>query len=227
MHECDYCGETHDSERAHLRHLKSAHRDELGPIDRRRVGDVEVDDGGLPTGPLALGVVVLASFAVVGYVVFIAGSGDAGAGAADHGTIADDGEPYDVGAIHTHGTMEATIDGDEIDFEEDSRIGGSDAFHFHRGYADRFGEQIYHIHARGVTLQYALDALGMEVNDDGTVLTFDGETYDDSDADTTVEITVDGQPVEPADHLLEGVGPEDEAAAGEGDSVRIVVEVDD
>lgn len=223
MHECDYCGETHESERAHLRHLKSEHRDELGPIDKRRVGDVSVGDEGVPVGPIAIGAIVVISAAVVGYVVLMAG-GDAGANGVDHGDIAADGEPYDAGAIHTHGSIEAVIDGEEIDFESDPRISGDQAFHFHDGYYEQYGTHIYHVEARGVTLQYALGTIGIAVNDEGTVLEFDGETYDDGDPDTTVEITVDGEAVAPADHLLEGVPDEDAAAAGEGDDVRIVVE---
>lgn len=220
MQECDYCGATHDSERAHLKHLKSEHRSELGPIDKRRVGDVSVDDGGVPTGPIALGVVILASLAVVGFVVFAGGNGGGG------GDAAADGEPYNVGQVHDHGTMEAVIDGEELFFEDEEFVELDQAFHFHAGYYDRYGEQIYHLHAQGVTIQYALETLGIEVNDDGTVLEFRDETYDDGDADTSIEITVDGEAVDPGEYVLSGVGPESQAAEGEGDDLRIVVETE-
>lgn len=213
MPDCDYCGASFDSETEELKHLKTEHREELGRIDKRRVGDVDVDDGGLPTGPIALGAVILLSAAVVGYVVFIAGSGGA---AAD--------EPTAVGSVHVHGTMEAVIDGEEIDFEAPEYAENDNAFHFHQGYHAQYGEHIYHVHAQEVTLQYALSTLGMEVNGEGTVLEFGETTYDDSDPDTTVEITVNGDPVAPGEHVLQGVGPEDQAAQGDGDSVRIVVE---
>ena len=37
MTECDYCGESFDSEDAYLNHLQAEHRDELGRIDQKRV----------------------------------------------------------------------------------------------------------------------------------------------------------------------------------------------
>ena len=213
MPECDYCGASFASEREELRHLKSEHRDELGPIDRRRVGDVDVgDDDGLPTGPIALGVVLLASVAIVGYVVFIAG-----------GTGGDAGNT----GPHVHGTMEATIDGEEIDLMQSRYTGNDDRFHFHGNERSNYGANVWHIHGNsGVTLQYALRTLGFEVSADGSELTFDGTTYDDGDPDTDVRVLVDGDPVEPGDYVLKGVRDEEAAAQGQGDDVRVVVETE-
>ena len=212
MPDCDYCGETFDDEGSYLRHLEATHEDELGAIDRRRVADLEPDGDGLPTGPIAIGVVVLLSVALVGYVVFAGGSSSA---AAD--------EPTLDSSVHTHGTMTAEIDGQTLEFSEQRFLENDPAFHFHAGYYEEYGEHIWHIHARGVTLQYALETLGIEVDDEWTVLRYDGTEYDDADGETTVTIEVNGEAVAPSEYTLEGVGPEEAAAAGEGDDVRIVV----
>lgn len=210
MPECDYCGASFASEEAELKHLKSEHRDELGPIDRRRIGDVDTDDDGIPVGPIALGFVVMASLGIVAYVVFFAGSG----GAAN-------GEPYAYGDAHDHGTIEGTIDGEEIDFTAAEFEERDTAFHFHEGQ----DEPIWHTHAKGVTVKYALETLDIEVNDEGTELTYDGTTYDDDDPDTTVSITVNGEEVEPGDHVLSG-GTVQQARDGEGDDINVVVETE-
>ena len=212
MVHCEYCEASFDDEDAYLRHLKADHEGELGAIDRRRVEGITADEGGLPTGPVAIGVILLVSIAVVGYVVLTAG-GDA--------TASD--EPVPDPDVHYHGTLTATIDGEELDFSEERFLENDGAFHFHPGYYEEYGEHIWHVHARGVTLQYALETLGIEVDDDGTVLTYDGERYDDVDADTDVRIEVNGESVAPGEYVLEGVGPENRAADGEGDDVRIVV----
>ncbi len=173
----------------------SGHDGELGPIDRRRI---ETDDGGgLPTGPIALGLVLLVSAAVVGYVIFLPGGGG--------GSSADG--PYDLGAVHYHGTMEVVIDGQRVDLSQSRYQLQADPFHFEGG----DGEQ-WHGHARNVTLAWAMESLGIPITTE--TVTFDGTTYDDADPDTTVSITVNGDPVTPSEHVLQ-----------EGDAVRITVEV--
>lgn len=194
MHECDYCGATHESESAHLRHLKSEHRDELGPIDKRRVGDVSVDDGGIPTGPIAIGVVLIASFGIVGYVVLFAG----GSGAAnDIGSF---------GSDHYHGTINVTVTGDQVDFSQDRYQHTDDLFHFENG----DGSQ-WHAHATGMTFEYAMGALGFEASLSPTSFTIEGETYTDGQGYDVV-IEINDESLEELDYVLE-----------EGDHVRIVV----
>ncbi|MFB6221166.1 MAG: DUF3105 domain-containing protein [Halolamina sp.] len=80
MPECDYCGESSDTERAHLEHLSEEHEGELGPIDRRRVDELEGDSAlsGVPTGPIVLMFVVFAAAAVVAYVTLGGGGGASG-----------------------------------------------------------------------------------------------------------------------------------------------------
>jgi hypothetical protein len=76
MPECDYCGASFADEDEHLAHLETEHRDELGPIDRRRIEDRQGDERGLPTGPLVLGVVLVVASIAVGYAVLSGGGGD-------------------------------------------------------------------------------------------------------------------------------------------------------
>lgn len=196
MPDCGYCDASFDDEAAYLDHLRTDHEGELGPIDRRRV---ETDSGdGLPTGPIALGLVLVAAAAVVGYVMFLPAGGDGGSGP---------GGPYDLGAVHYHGTLEVVIDGQRVDFARSKYQLQADPFHFEGGDGER-----WHVHARNVTLAWAMESLGIPVT--AETVTFEGTTYDDADPDTTVSITVDGEPVTPATYVLQ-----------EGDTVRIVVEV--
>lgn len=213
MPECNYCEESFDDEEAYLRHLEKAHGDELSRVDRRRVEGVGSDDEGFNVGVAVLGLVLLGAVGLVASLVLLTGGSSA------------DGEPTNLGAVHEHGTMEVVIDGEAVNLSEGEyvRYDEEPYFHFHGGEYDQYGAHVWHTHGEGVTLQYALGTLGFEVNDEGTVFEADARTYDDADPDTTVEITVNGEPVEPAEYELRGVGPLGEAAAGQGDDV--VVEV--
>jgi len=195
MPDCDYCGASFDSEEAEIEHLRDEHGNELGPIDQRRVG-VTDDGDGFPTGPVALGFVLVAAFAVVGYVIFVAGSGAASDG------------PTDVGSVHYHGTINVTVEGETVDFSqpEYQRPQEHPAFHFEDGEGGR-----WHVHGQGVTLQYAMETLDIEVTED--TVTFDGTTYRDGDEGTTVVVEVNDQPVDPSEYVLQ-----------RGDHIRIVVE---
>ena len=195
MPDCGYCEASIDDEAAYHDHLRSVHADELGPIDRRRVTTDEVG-GGLPTGPLAIGIVLLIAAAVVAYVVFLPGGGGA------------DGDgPTNLWGVHYHGTLEVVIDGDRVDFSRPTYQLQADAFHFESDEGPR-----WHVHAEGVTLSWAMESLGIPVT--AETVTFEGATYDDADPGTRVSITVDGDPVDPSIYVLR---PEDE--------VRILVEL--
>lgn len=217
MPDCDYCGDAFDDEQSHLEHLRADHGEELGAIDRRRVeAAVGDDDGdGLPTGPLVLGVVIGVSVLIGGYAIFAGGSGGGGT----VNGIDVERTPGQVSeAAHEHGTMEMTVDGERVDFGEPEyqRPREFGAFHFEGG-----DGRVWHKHASGITLEYAMATLGIEVSE-GSV-TIDGETYRDRDPGTTVSITVDGEPVDPATHELQGTSADN---AESGDTVRIVVTTD-
>lgn len=202
MPECRYCDASFDDDEAYLEHLQETHPDELGPIDRRRL---ESDDGdgigigvGVGVGPIALGGVIAIAAALVAYLVLFAGGGG---GAESVGTT-----PHAVGSVHYHGTIEMVVDGDRVDFGQRRYVhpGRNQAFHF-----DRPNDPQWHVHARGVTLAYAMGTLGIEVTESS--VTFRGTTYRERDG-ATVIVEVDGTAVDPAEYVLD-----------RGDRIRIVV----
>lgn len=201
MPDCSYCGESFDSEDDYLAHLETVHEDELGPIDRRRIEDEE--EGGLGLRSVLLAGLVVIPLVFVAYVLFFTG-GDPG------GAIPDPERTPSNVATHEHGTINVTIDGQKLDFSNQRFQLQADAFHFE----SRNGE-VWHTHAEGVTLQYAMWTLGIGVTNDS--VRYDGETYTEENA--TVIIEVNGEPVNPATYELSGASV---ANAENGDHIRIV-----
>jgi hypothetical protein len=220
MVECDYCGQSFDDNDAYLGHLADEHRGELGRIDRRRVADYTGEGDERDTGTYVLaGLGLLAAFALGAVVVMATGGslpflGSSGGGGGTGFTVAQD-PTSQPGTIHEHGTMRATIAGDTIDFSQSQYQLQADCFHFEAGQ-----DRIWHTHCRGVTLQWALDSVGIGVNGTGTALRFDGETYRES-AGWNVSVRVNNEPVEPGTYVLDGAN--DVANVERGDSVRVVV----
>jgi len=196
MPDCDYCDRSFDDASGYHDHLRYDHPDELDRIDQRRVATE--DDSGLPTGPLALGLIFLVAVAVVGYVVLVSGSGESGNQAG----------PSDLGAVHFHGTMRVIIAGQAIDFSQSKYQLQADAFHFESKDGRR-----WHVHARDVTLAWAMDSLGISITAD--TVSIGERTYDDANPDTTVRVIVNDEPVTPSTYILQ-----------RGDAVRIVVEIE-
>lgn len=179
MPECDYCGTSFNDEDDYLSHLEDVHQDELGPIDRRRVGGDS--DGGLPTGQLAVAGVAIGIVALLGGVLAlsIGGSG---------------GEVGPAGSAHYHGTIEMSVVGDPVDFTQDQYQLQDDRFHFE-------GDGRWHAHANGVTLGYGLETLGIGVTDSS--VRFQGTNYTEADG-YAVSVTVDGESVSPDYTLQDG-----------------------
>jgi hypothetical protein len=183
MADCDYCGESFDGEVPDS-HLRAEHLDELGPIDRRRLGEAD-DDGGLPTGPIALVAVVGLAVALVAYVVFFTG----GSSAAGAGPLQSD---------HYHGTLQVTVLGEAVDFSEPRfQAPNGDQqrprFHFEGG-----NGQQWHSHASSVTLGFAMESLGFDVTRNS--FTYQGATYEDG-SEYDVSVTANGNAVGP-DYVL-------------------------
>jgi sulfur carrier protein ThiS len=195
MEECDYCGESFEGEKAYVKHLRTEHVDELGPIDRRRVGADDEGGSDLPVGPLALALVIGATVAIVAYVTFFAGGGGTASGSVGP-----------AGSAHYHGSMDVVVLGERVDFSRSEYQLRDDRFHFEAG----DGTQ-WHAHATGVTLDYAMESLGFDVT--RTSFTYQGTTYRDSSEEYTVRVTVNGDRVTPEEYVLQ-----------EGDRVRVVVE---
>lgn len=205
MPACEYCEESFEGEGAYLDHLGAAHYDELGRIDRRRVDARQGDPSSSVTGPrVLLGVV---SVVVVGFILWLSfGLPGGGGGAAP--------TPTGLGQVHEHGTMTVVIQGERIDFSQSQYQVRADPFHFEGG-----NGRIWHKHARDVTLQWGMDTLGIHVTGDS--VKFGGATFTDGEG-YRVSVTVNGQAIDPATYVLQGVPPGQPAE--QGDSVRIVVE---
>jgi hypothetical protein len=218
MRDCPHCGEsfeeTEPGEVAFLEHLRDDHPAEFGPVDRRRLDQIRGgDDGGISATAVLLAGLTLVVVGVVVYVTF--GIGGSSANPDGDSGVDADRTPSNLGAVHSHGTMEVVILGDSIDFSQDRYQLRADAFHFEGGEG-----RVWHGHAQGVTLEWALASLGIDVTE--TSVTFEGTTYRDGSPEYDVSVTVNGEPVDPATYVLQGAS---DAAAAEsrGDHVRIVV----
>lgn len=205
MPDCDYCEESFEGEGAYLDHLDREHYEELGSIDRRRVDDHVGEGVSLPSmTTILLAVVSVGVVALILWITFGLGSGGGGGATT----------PHSLGQVHEHGTMEVVILGQRLDFSQSQYQVEADAFHFEGG-----DGEVWHKHARAVTLQWAMDSLRIGVTPDS--VTFDGTTYVDGEG-YRVSVTVNGQPVDPETYVLQGVPPG--TPPEQGDTVRIVVE---
>jgi len=202
MPECEYCDAGFREETAYLSHLHEHHGDELGPIDSQRVARHQAGDG----GRIRLDVLLVA---VLGGAILVVGLLNAAGGPST---------PYDHGSVHYHGTMEVTVDGDPIDLNQQQYLEQDRHFYF----VGQDGASVWHAHARGITVEYAASTLDMTIDPDATSVTIEGETYADADPETTVRITVNGEPVDPGEYELRGT--ESPTRADEGDHVSIEVE---
>lgn len=204
MHECDYCSASFEDEEAYLGHLGEEHGDELGPIEQRRVDAVDDGDGGIPRFALA-GAVVVGLVLLGGVAVGLLGGGGDGA----PGQLNDSAprEPIGLGSAHEHGEMTVTIDGRTLDFSQQQYQLQDDYFHYEAGDGSR-----WHVHGDGITLEYALESLGIETAPDA--LAFDGTVYRDGEG-ATVEYVVNGEPVDPTTYELQ-----------RGDRVEVVATTD-
>lgn len=200
MPECEYCDASFEDEDTYDTHLGTEHYDELGPIDRRRIGgDTDEEDTDHPIGLIVLGAFLVVAIGVGVFMFLSSGNGSSTEFDAEQ-------QPSNIGSVHTHGTIEVAIEGQRIDFSQDQYQLQADAFHFEGGDGTR-----WHVHAQGVTLEYAMATLGINVTE--STVTFQGTTYRDSDSNTDVTVTVNGESVTPSEYVLR-----------EGDQIRIIVE---
>ncbi|SIS18113.1 hypothetical protein [Natronorubrum thiooxidans] len=205
MTTCPYCGEP-VSDDAYDAHLERAHAEELTPLDRRRVG-ATADESSHRERAVYVGAGLLLAVFVVGYAaIFFSG------GSIDTSAVV---EPDPSAPIHEHGTITVQYDDTVVAFDDPEHIERDDCFHFH-GHDDA---AIWHAHCSDVTLEYALETLGMDLT--AEQFTVDGQTFDEADGDT-VSVTVDGEDVDPQTYVLEGVESVDDAANGDGDHVEVV-----
>jgi len=226
MEECDHCGDTFDDEDAYLSHLAGRHREELSRIEEKRVERHEADSEGGGRTRLYVSVAAVAVLAALAAFAFgtlfsggggsdtidpsaqtapspMATGGDVPAPAQDQVAL-----PQNLGAVHDHGTMTVEIDGQRLDFTRDRFQLQADAFHFEPG---RNPGERYHLHANRITLEYALETLGIGVTN--RTLSYNGTVYDDRADGQRVAYIVNGEEVNPELYKL-----------GPGDEVRVVAE---
>ncbi|WP_144905658.1 hypothetical protein [Halobellus captivus] len=122
------------------------------------------------------------------------------------------GEYIPPDRLHVHGSVEFKVNGESLDFSRDKwqAAGHNSHFHFEGGHAEP-----WHAHSWSVTPAYAFSTLeDIDVNRNS--ITYNGTTYSDEDAGTTVLVTVNGEPVDPTGYYLK-----------DGDAVRIVIETEE
>ena len=113
------------------------------------------------------------------------------------------GREYSSGHPHAHGSFEATIEGEDINFSRDRYTMNDEYFHFHGD--ENAGR--WHAHSMNLTASYAISSfVGFNVTN-GSV-TFNETTYDGNQ--TTVR--VNDQPVDPDSYVLK-----------DGDDLELVV----
>lgn len=201
MPTCRYCGDEFEDEDAYLSHLQDVHDDELGRVDRRRVEAAAGDNAPSELRRGAqIAVPVLLVLAVAGILYAVLGTG----GGSPNDTAAAT-EPSDLWSVHYHGTIEMRVLGDRVDFSQSAYQLQADAFHFENDNGVR-----WHVHARDVTLGWALASLDIEVTE--ASVTFQDTTYEDSDPAYNVSVTVNGEEVDPETYVLQ-----------DGDEVRVIV----
>ncbi len=114
--------------------------------------------------------------------------------------------------LHVHGTIDFTVDGEELDFSQDKyqQAGHNDHFHFEGGHASP-----WHAHSAHVTVGYAMSTLeGINVSDDA--ITYNGTAYAFDSEDGAATVKVNGESVDPNEYYLKN-----------GDSVTIAIEPSD
>jgi len=201
MPDCEYCEQSFPDEGSLLEHMGEAHEGELGRIDQRRVEDhYGGDDTELST---------TIGYAIVG-IVFVAVIGGA-----VYAAVGAFSEPP-AEQIHEHGTINMTVNGEQIAFSSAQYTSPTD-FHFHGSGPN------WHMHpspSERLTLAEAMGRLGIDLTESS--ITVEGETYEASDPGTNLTIQVNGESVDPTSYELHGSGPNPQ----EGDHVRIVVETE-
>ncbi|TYL38876.1 hypothetical protein CV102_10230 [Natronococcus pandeyae] len=197
---CPYCS-TSVAEDEYVTHLERAHSDELHGLDRRLVDERKRASAPRNFKPYVLGIAVLVLFAVAYLAIFVTPAPVANAAVQQPATDAQ---------THIHGDIVVQYDDTVVDFDDVQYIEQDGCFHFHA----HDNAEMWHVHCENVTLEYAMMTLGMDVSEDTLVV--DGERFTTDDDGTTVSVTVDGEPVDPEQYVLQ-----------DGDDVRIVVETDE
>lgn len=207
---CTYCDESVPDEEYEA-HLRRSHAEELTAIDRRRVR-LSSDDSNGQNLALYTGIGIVLVLFSLGYLLVFLGPGGATSSAAI--------QPDTANQIHEHGTIVVQYDDTVVAFDDPQYAELDGCFHFH----DYDNGEMWHAHCENVTVEYALETLGMDVTSES--FSVDGETFSEENGDT-ISVTANGEEIDPQEYVLQGVESVDDASNGAGDHIEIVVESGD
>ncbi len=106
---------------------------------------------------------------------------------------------------HMHGEIDVVVDGDPLDLSDERFQHRNEFFHLEDGNGD-----IFHAHTYSGTYGFALGTLGINVSEES--VTYEGMTYDRTGENSSVQLLVNGDPVESMDYRLK-----------DGDAIRVVL----
>jgi hypothetical protein len=194
MVNCDYCSSSFDDEEAYLNHLSNEHSsDELSSIDKRRI-EKEYSESNMNTtliasvSALSVGLLLLLAFVVADPL-------DSNNGHNHDNHDHDEIEPTGLRQAHTHGGILVVFPDGPVDFSRQKYQIQDQFFHFEGGNGER-----WHIHGRKVSLAYAMETVGIDIEDNKTSVTFEGTTYNRSQYDITIQ--VNGNSVDPESYII-------------------------
>jgi hypothetical protein len=109
---------------------------------------------------------------------------------------------------HPHGRLNMTVDGEPVDFTQEKYVLSNEQFHFH---GDENATR-WHGHSLNLTASYAVSTFpGMNMTSDS--LTYNGTTYRANDPETSFNVTVNGESVDPSTYVLK-----------DGDDIQVTVD---
>lgn len=204
--DCHHCDNSFDTKKKSLQHMLDEHDDELSSHKRdsikRELNKLQAKEQNsgfqIPKTAVVGAVAVVALAGILygmssaGVVTFTAGGTTATSGNVPLGP---------AGSVHEHAPFVVSIDGERIDFSKPKyQVGQTQNQHVHFEAGD--GSTI-HKHATGVTIRYALESLGMELNE--SCVTLDtGKSYCESENGGELSITANGQSVPPEHVIMNG-----------------------
>jgi hypothetical protein len=132
----------------------------------------------------------------MGYLLYAAGIVQVSSGSTGAVSASGEADLGPAGSTHEHAQFAVTVNGKQIDFSQSQYQLQSNYVHFEAGKGQRI-----HKHATGATIGYALDTLGMGINE--TCIQTRSDTYCESDGGE-LSVTVNGEEIgKPGSHVIQ------------------------